>query len=165
MANDLRDGLFQVISFRDSHSSGGRVQKYRPRKTHRKSGKGCRVCKQRRVKVSAIEYPHPTIPQFSHPSSLARTLKGIQCDEQVPVCENCLRRGERCLYAAGVAPVAPHISQEVRTVVHTDWCPDMDSRLFNYFVGVVVETMLPLSSWTTASQTVVRIALHVSDIL
>lgn len=57
------------------------------------------------------------------------------------------------------------MSQEIRTVVRTDWFPNIDSDLFNYFVGVVVETMVPLSSWATASQEVVRIALHVRAIL
>lgn len=55
MPVDASEGLFQVLSFRDSQSSGGHVKKYKPRKTHRKSGKGCLVCKWRRVKVSTIE--------------------------------------------------------------------------------------------------------------
>lgn len=37
----------------------------------------------------------------------------------------------------------------------------MDSSLFNYFVTEVVETMIPLTSWTRTSQKVIGIAIDV----
>lgn len=46
-------GLFQVLSFTESQTPGGHVKNYKPRKWHRKSQKGCMICKRRRIRVSA----------------------------------------------------------------------------------------------------------------
>ncbi|OQV01430.1 hypothetical protein CLAIMM_06794 [Cladophialophora immunda] len=93
-------GRFQILSFREGQTSDSRLQNYKSRRPHRKSQKGCLICKRRRIK----------------------------CDEQSPTCQNY-------------------------------WFPHTDSTLFSYFITVVMETMVPLSSWTTAAQKVVSIAL------
>lgn len=52
---EAKRGQFQVISFAQSQTSRGRVQDYKSRKWHRKSQKGCMICKKRRVRVSASQ--------------------------------------------------------------------------------------------------------------
>lgn len=41
----------------------------------------------------------------------------------------------------------------------------MDSFLYEYFFGVVVETMVPVSSWAKACQEVAAMAIDVSTYL
>lgn len=81
-----------------------------------------------------------------------------KCDEQVPTCQNCIKRGVQCKYRTALSP---RIGQDIRTIVRTDWFPNVDSTLFNYFVAVVLETMVPVSSWAAAAQEVVSIAIEV----
>lgn len=45
--------------------------------------------------------------------------------------------------------------------VETDWYPNVDSTLFNYYVDVVAETIVPPSSWPLESKDVIAIAVHV----
>jgi hypothetical protein len=82
-----------------------------------------------------------------------------QCDEQSPTCQNCLKHRVHCSYSD--AP-PPRLSRKVSIKVWTDWYPNVDAGLFNYFVTEVGKTMIPLSRWTRASQMVVANAISVS---
>lgn len=81
-----------------------------------------------------------------------------KCDELAPSCQNCVKHGARCSYNA--IP-SPQIGRELTMRVQTDWYPKMDSRLFNYFVTEVVNSMMLSPSWASTSPKIIGIAIEV----